>query len=83
VGGEIFRTCPSQPWAPPSLMYNGYRVFSCGKEQPERDPDPSTPSSAVVKKRVELRIPLLPLWDVRPLQSLSACKRVIFTFTVS
>ena len=27
-------------------------------------------------------IPLLPLWAVRPLQSLSACTRVHFTFTL-
>ena len=27
-------------------------------------------------------IPLLPLWAVRPVQSLSACTRVIFTFTM-
>ena len=26
-GGEIFRTCPYRPWGPPSLLYNGYRVF--------------------------------------------------------
>jgi len=26
-------------------------------------------------------IPLLPLWTVRPVQSLSACTRVHFTFT--
>jgi len=26
-------------------------------------------------------IPLLPLWAVRPVQSLSACTRVHFTFT--
>jgi hypothetical protein len=25
--GEIFRTCPDRPWGPPSLLYNGYRVF--------------------------------------------------------
>ena len=24
---EIFRTCPDRPWGPPSLLYNGYRVF--------------------------------------------------------
>ena len=29
-GGEIFRTCPDRPWGPPSLLYNGYRVFSGG-----------------------------------------------------
>ena len=49
-GGEIFRTCPDRPWGPPSLLYNGYRVFSRGKERPGRDADPSPPSSAVVMK---------------------------------
>jgi len=49
-GGEIFRTCPDRPWGPPSLLYNGYRVFSGGKERPGRDADPSPPSSVVVKK---------------------------------
>ena len=48
--GEIFRTCPDRPWGPPSLLYNGYRVFTGGEEQPGRDTDPSPPSSAVVKK---------------------------------
>jgi hypothetical protein len=38
---EIFRTCPDRPWGPPSLLYNGYRVFLGGKERPGRDPDPS------------------------------------------
>jgi len=33
-----------------SLLYNGYRVFSGGKERPRRDADPSPPSSAVVRK---------------------------------
>jgi len=28
---EIFRTCPDRPWGPPSLLYNGYRVFPGGK----------------------------------------------------
>jgi len=52
VGGgeEIFRTCPDRPWDPPSLLYNGYRVFPGGKERPARDADPSPPSSAVVMK---------------------------------
>jgi len=26
-GDEIFHTCPDRPWGPPSLSYNGYRVF--------------------------------------------------------
>jgi len=25
--GEIFRNRPEWPWGPPSLLYNGYRVF--------------------------------------------------------
>jgi len=29
-GGEIFRGCPDRPWGPPSLLYNGYRVFPAG-----------------------------------------------------
>jgi hypothetical protein len=28
--GEIYRTCPDRPWGPPSLLYNGYRVFPRG-----------------------------------------------------
>ena len=47
LGGEIFRTCPDRFWGPPSLLYNGYRVFPGGKERPERDADPSPPSSAM------------------------------------
>jgi hypothetical protein len=54
VGGEIFRTCLYRPWGPPSLLYNGYRVFPGGKERPERDADPLPFSSALVKERVEL-----------------------------
>jgi len=38
---EIFRTCPDRPWGPPSLLYNGYRIFPGRKEQPGRDTDPS------------------------------------------
>jgi hypothetical protein len=49
-GAEIFRTCPDRPWGPPSLLYNGYRVFPGGKERLGRETDPSPPSSAVVMK---------------------------------
>jgi hypothetical protein len=28
---EIFRTRPDRPWGPPSLLYNGYRVYPGGK----------------------------------------------------
>jgi hypothetical protein len=47
-GGEIIRTCPDRPWGPPSLLYNGYRVFLGGKVRPGRAADHSPPSSAVV-----------------------------------
>ena len=30
-GGEIVRTRPDRPCGPPSLLYNGYRVFPRGK----------------------------------------------------
>jgi hypothetical protein len=53
-GVEIFRTCPDRPWGPSSLLYNEYRVFPGGKLRPGRDADPSPPSSAEVKNRVEL-----------------------------
>jgi len=53
-GGEIFRTCPERPWGPPSLLYNGYRLFLGGKWRPGRDADPSPTSSAVGHERVEL-----------------------------
>ena len=26
-GGARFSTLPGRPWGPPSLLYNGYRVF--------------------------------------------------------
>jgi len=29
--GEIFRTRPDRPWDPPSLLYNGCRVYPGGK----------------------------------------------------
>jgi len=30
-GGEISHTRPDRPWGPPSLPYNGYRVFPGSK----------------------------------------------------
>ena len=65
-------------WCPPSLLYNGYRVFPRGKERPVRDADPSPLLVPWwMKSRV---IPLLPLWTVRPVQNLSACTRAHITF---
>jgi len=76
-GGEIFRTSPDRPWGLPSLLYKGYRVFPVGKERTERDADPSP--LLVLWSRKSRAITLLPLWAVRPVQSLIACTRVRFT----
>ena len=65
-GGEIFRTCPDRRWGPPSLLYNGYRVFPGGKQRPGRDADPSP--LLVPWSRNSIAIPLLPLRAVRPVQ---------------
>ena len=51
--------------------------LSQGKERPERDADHSP--LLVPWSRKSTAIPLLPLWAVRPVQSLSACTRVHFT----
>jgi len=56
VGARFSAPIQTGPWGPPSLLYNGYRVFPSGKEQPGRDADPSSPSSAVGHERVELHL---------------------------
>jgi hypothetical protein len=40
-----FRPLQTGPGGPPSLLYNGYRVFSGGKVRPGRAADHSQPSS--------------------------------------
>ena len=45
--GEIFRR-PDRPWGPPSILYNGYRVFPGGKVRLGRAADHSPPSSFAV-----------------------------------
>ena len=45
--GEISAR-PDRPWGTPSLLYNGYRVFSGGKVRPGHAADHSPPSSATV-----------------------------------
>jgi len=64
----------------PSLLYNGCRVLPGGKERPGRDADPSP--LLVPWSRKSRDIPLLPLWAVWPVQSLSACTSVHFTFYI-
>jgi hypothetical protein len=46
--GARFSARPDLPWGPPSLLYNGYRVFPGGKVRPECAADHSPPSSADV-----------------------------------
>ena len=50
-----------------------------GEERPGCDADPSP--LAVPWSRKDRAITLLPLWAVGPVQSLSACTKVTFTFT--
>jgi hypothetical protein len=77
--GEIFRTFPDLPWGPPSLLYNGYWVFPGVKSGRGVT---LTPHTLLVPWSWKSRaITLLPLWAVRPVQSLSACTRVQFTFS--
>jgi hypothetical protein len=63
--GKIFLTCPEWPWGPPSLLYDGYRVFPGGKAAGAW-PWTSTTSRAQVKERVELYLysPTGPSWHV-------------------
>jgi len=51
--GEIFRTSPDRPWGPPSLLYNGYRVFPGGKLLPGCDADPSPSPLLVQRSKIE------------------------------
>ena len=76
---EIFHTRPERPWGPPSLLYNGYLVFT-GVKSGRRVA--LTPNNFQVPwSRKSRATPLLPLLAVRPVQSLSACTRVHLTFT--
>jgi len=50
VGTRFSAPVQIGPGGPPSLLYNGYRIILRGKERPGCNADPSTPSSAVVKK---------------------------------
>jgi hypothetical protein len=54
VGARFSAPVQKVPGAPPSLLYNEYRVFTGGKERPGCDADPSPPSTAVGRERIEL-----------------------------
>jgi len=46
--GARFSAHPDRPWGPPSLLYNGYRVFRGGKVRLGHAADHSPPSSTEV-----------------------------------
>jgi hypothetical protein len=46
--GARFSAHLDWPWGPPSLLYNGYRVFPRGKVQPGHASEHIPPSSAEV-----------------------------------
>ena len=46
--GARFSARPDRSWGPPSLLYNGYRVFPGSKGRPGHAVDHSPPSSAEV-----------------------------------
>jgi hypothetical protein len=67
---------PSRPatGGPPSLLYNGYRVFTGGVNRPGRGADHPPANNAEVKK--EYRYTFTRIW------TFMACYRVTFTFTL-
>jgi len=50
--GTRFSALPDRPWAPPSLLYNGYRVFPGSKVWQRRAAGHSPPSSAAVMEEL-------------------------------
>ena len=74
--GRDFPPVQTGPGGPPSLLYNEYLVFPGGEDRPGRDAEPA--SLLAPRSRKSRALPLLPLWAVRPVQSLSACTRVLF-----
>ena len=65
VEAKFFRTRPDRPWGPPSLLYDGYRVFPRIK-RPGRGVNHPHLSRVQVKERVEVYCyaPSGPSWPV-------------------
>jgi hypothetical protein len=57
---EIFHTRPDRPWGPPSLLYNGYRLFPGGKGG--RGVTLTTHPQLLPRSWKSRAMPLLPLW---------------------
>jgi hypothetical protein len=66
--GRDFCTFPDRPWGPPSLLYNGYRVFPGGRKRLGRDADPQ-PLLVPRSRKQSRAIPLLSL------RAFVACKK--------
>jgi hypothetical protein len=75
VGARVSAPAQTGPGAHPAYRTMG--TGPGGKERPARDADPS--HLLVPWSRKSRAIPLLPLWAVRPVQSLSTCTRVHLT----
>ena len=73
-GARFSAPVQTGPGSPPSLLYNGYRILPRDKERPGLEADPSP--LLLPWSRKSRAILLLPLWAVRPVQSLSACASV-------
>ena len=78
VGVKFSTPVQTGPGAHPASCTKGTWFFPGGKERPGRDADPSP--LLVPWSRKGRATHVLPLWTVRPVQSLSACTRVTFTF---
>ena len=76
MGARFSAPVQTGPGAPPSLLYNGYRVFPGGKAAGAWR---LTPHPLLVPwSRKGRAIPQLLLWAVWLVQGLSACTRVTF-----
>jgi hypothetical protein len=72
------RDFPHMSWGPPSILYNCYRVFPGVKSGRGVTLTPHPLLAPWTRK--SRAIPLLHPWVVRPVQRISACTRVHFTY---
>jgi len=77
--GEIFRTCPDRPWDPPPPASCTMGTGSFPGVKSGRGVTLIPHPLLVSWSRRSRAISLLPLWAVRPVQSISACTKVHFT----
>ena len=82
LGARFSAPVQTGPGAHPASCTMGAASFPGCKERPGRDAVPSPHLLPVPWSRKSRAIPLLPLRAVRPLQSLSVCTKVYFTFVL-